>query len=309
MAPYFGGHHITRKILVAFMEFFAGISIEKYNADGTGRKFVSVPVQYAAGDKWLLTLNTQHKHVMEASDHGPHSDRIELEWTLPRISVNMTGMTYDSQRHINKLNRIANAADAAGSKTRVYAPVPYNLDVDVTIISRNIDTNFQILEQIIPWFSPSKSIDVKIYEELGAESVPIVLQSVNTDYPEEMDETEVRLYTCTLSFNVKANYYLPKKQQKIVKQVQDNIRAIGPNPGEFGVNPTTGLPFQSLEEAYAYQASQFDPAFGKFDQFVQNAQNPNPFGDAEDRANKDLNPVSWLRFHVEDGEVTQEGSG
>lgn len=285
------------------MEFFNGMTIEKYTTDSggllTGRKFIRVPVQYASGDKWTLIYNSNHKHLMAGEEKD--TDRLEMEWVLPRISVNMTGMTYDSQRHLNKTNRIAAAADAAGNRIRTFSPVPYNLDVEVTVISRTLDSMFQVVEQIVPFFTPSKSIDVKLFDELEAESIPIVLQSISTDYPEEMDETEIRLYTTTMTFLVKANYYLPKKPQKIVKDVTDNLR-MGPDAGDFGVNPATGQPYKSYEEAYAAQNDPFgtfDTAFGKFDQFVQNALNPNPVGEYDDRANTDMNPAGWLRIHVE----------
>lgn len=254
-------NNTTRKLLVAFMDFFTGMTVEKYTYDGsdsiyTNRKFIEVPVQYAPGDKWIQMVNSGFKRTMDPKDQN----RLELEWVLPRISVNLTGITYDSIRHQNKMNRVRGDRDGQAVYNK-FMPVPYNLDIDVTLISRTLDVQFQIIEQIIPHFAASKSFDVKTNPLFDAESVPFILQSVSPNFQEEYTEDEIRLYDTTLTFMVKANYYKP-------------------SPADVGHRITTVITDFHI-----------DPTAATFEKYVQAAKLTDPVGEYSDRADVSLNPV------------------
>jgi hypothetical protein len=178
---------------------------------------------------------------------------VEIEWALPRIGVIMTGMSYAPERHVGKANRIVEyntnfMNDASSAMKNIFTPVPYNLELDVSLIARNMNDLFQMIEQIIPFFTPSISLDIKTFEDKPAESVPIHLASIAPDIEEDINEIDERVFRCVLSFVMKVNYYLPKRLDKIIERVNTN----------FGVVPTdTPLGIGS------------DPSFTKFDQYVQ----------------------------------------
>lgn len=262
---FFADAHITRKCITAFMDFFADVSIAKYQMDLTGnpvlQRLVRVPIQFATTEKWLQVL----KSGSSRKGFDPNTlneNPVEIEWSLPRLSVQLTGMTYDTQRHIPKTKKISDYSDAyfTTSNKNVYAPVPYNLELDLTAIARNANELFQIIEQVIPFFTPSLSMDIKLFNDKVPESIPIILANMMVDLPEEVSESDERIFTATFSFIMKANYYLPKR--------------IDPNILEIKIN-------------YFDDSTMF-----KFETYIQNAVNPTPVGTYEDRPDLELNPVT-----------------
>lgn len=221
----------TRKYIVAFMDFFQNITVERMTTEvgSAGQnqvhyKYMRVPVMWATTEKWIQVLNST------TARKGFEPDRlanipVELEWALPRLAVSMVGLTYDPARHVGKsmvINDFTN--NPASSEKNIWAPVPYNLDLEVTAVAKNVNDLFQIMEQIIPFFSPSLSLNVKLIEGKPSESVSLVLNSVSPELEEEITETDERVFKMTFSFYLKANYYLPQRlDRKIVKEIDINI--------------------------------------------------------------------------------------
>ena len=60
-----------------------------------------------------------------------------------------------------------------------FLPVPYNLDIELNIISKNQDDGLQILEQILPNFHPSLNVSIEVIDETHEErDIAIVLNGV-----------------------------------------------------------------------------------------------------------------------------------
>lgn len=265
---FFADSHVTRKAITAFMDFFSDVSIAKYKYDGTGipqfHKLIRVPIQFATTEKWLQVLKSGYSRKGFDPDLLSQNP-VEIEWALPRMSVQLTGITYDTQRKVPKALKISDydASYSTAERKNVFAPVPYNLEIDLTAITKNVNELFQIIEQIIPFFTPSLSLDIKVFDDKVSESVPIVLSSTSVDLPEETSEMDERIFTATFSFVMKTNYYLPKRIDKLVTNVTDNL---------------------------------FDDAgLQKFESYAQTAVLPAAVGDYPDRTNTVLNPVTVER--------------
>lgn len=250
---YFGHQFITRKCLVSLMDFLSDIYIEKYGWDDTEqafipRKYVKVPIMYCARDKFLQIYESQSARKMMPPEDSDAP--VEMQWILPRISVNLQGIVYDTERHINKTHQIRTGPERSDT---VFAPVPYNLEVEVSTITKTLDDSFQIMEQIIPYFSPGKSLDLKLYGDM-IESVPITLNTLSFDFPQEVSEDDERLYIVSYYFTIRANYYLQKKISKIIKNVNVNIDHDLSRGIHFHIDKT-----QTLFEQYVLNASKPNP--------------------------------------------------
>ena len=243
--------NITRSAIVSLMEFFARFKIEKYGSVVTNggisyvtRKIINIPCQWASRDKWLEVY--QSSSARKAMDPNiREKNPVEMQWILPRISFNLGGVGYDSTRRLQKTQRIDNN----------YTPASYNLDLDVAIISKSMDEQLQLMEQILPFFAPDLSLDIKLLDGMPPESVPFTLTSVNPAIPIDLSETDERIFTFTYSFVVKLNYYKQKKPMlgngAII--VLTGADAPGPDIGEPGFfyvqgkviyePPTTGSPY------------------------------------------------------------------
>ncbi len=232
----FGQHAITRRIMVSFMDFFSKIYIEKYSSTISGyvtRKVIRVPIQFASRDKWLeIYKSSSSRKAMDPSIK--EKNPIEMQWILPRIGVQMISMNYDSQRKLIKTQQVSEY-NSEFSSSGTYTPAPYNIDVDVYVISKTLDDNLQIMEQIVPFFSPGMSLNVKVYDDEISDSVSVVLSSITQDIPVDMSETEDKFITFIYTFSIKANYYAPKKIYGYTPDMYTNL-SLGSIPASGDIN-------------------------------------------------------------------------
>jgi hypothetical protein len=102
--------------------------------------------------------------------------------------------------------------------------VPYDLEFELNLYTRNIDDGTQIIEQILPYFNPDYTVTVNVIPEIGfLKDIPIILNTVTTSVEHEGNFDAVRFVTWRLTFSMKANYYGPISTPKIIREVNTNI--------------------------------------------------------------------------------------
>ena len=129
--------------------------------------------------------------------------------TLPRIGFEISGMTYDSTRKLNKIMKVKKVADGTDAEQvkSGFMPVPYNINFELYILSKNSDDALQIVEQILPYFQPEYTVTLREVPELDIiRDVPIVLNDISYEDDYEGDFASRRSIIYTLSFTAK--YYL-----------------------------------------------------------------------------------------------------
>ena len=195
-------HEIFRKTIVAFGTMFNNIELQR--SDGV----MKVPLAYGPKQKFLARLD---------ATPDPTNKRVQI--TLPRISFEINGITYDSSRKVSPTQKIKFAKDTDENKS-VFMPVPYNLSFELAIISKNQEDGLQILEQILPIFQPHYNLAVKLLSEVDeTKDVPVVLNSVDYDDTYEGDFVTRRAIIYTLQFTVKTYLYGPVTESKTIKKV------------------------------------------------------------------------------------------
>lgn len=228
----FFNQQATRNVIVSFMDFFSRFYIEKYKTltvSGDSyfaqRKVIPVPIQYATREKWVeIVRSSSGRKAMDPAIR--ELNPVEMQWILPRISCNLLGVTYDSNRKLiktQKIDNIPNTVTSSQSKDAVYSPAPFNLEIEISTISRTLDENLQLFEQIIPYFSPALSMTLKLYPDKEPESVPFVLNSISMDNPVDIPENDERFFVNIYNFTVKLNYYMPSKNANIIRNIQANL--------------------------------------------------------------------------------------
>jgi hypothetical protein len=139
------------------------------------------------------------------------------------LSYEMTDMSYDSGRKLNTNYRNKHTKD--GETLSVYNPVPFDFDFSLHLYVRNFEDSAQIIEKILPYFTPDYTINVNLVEELGIiKEVPIVYKSISHDIEYEGDyNSKIRTVIWTLNFTVKAYIYGAIRQPKIIRAAITNI--------------------------------------------------------------------------------------
>ena len=86
-------HKQIRNAVIAFGTIFNNINIKRLDSSGNPLQTVRVPLSYAPKEKFIARLDQQ------ADLQGTDS---KVALTLPRMSFDITGYTYDPTRKLNK---------------------------------------------------------------------------------------------------------------------------------------------------------------------------------------------------------------
>lgn len=134
-----------KQAVAVFGSLFNNIVVKR--KDGT---IIPVPIAYGPRDKWLEAAK-----VMDQEEEM-------FEKVLPRISYEVVAMNYDQMRKLTNKQTVVGIHDGTkNSIQRISAPVPYNLDFTMYIQTKNLNDGWQIIEQIIPFFTPAYTVRVR----------------------------------------------------------------------------------------------------------------------------------------------------
>lgn len=245
----------TRKLTAAFGTLFNDIKIQRYDNDQNLVHTIKVPISYGPRQKFLARLE---------EDPSLNAPAI----TLPRMSFVITDMTYDPTRKLG--STLKNTKPVSGSPDVLntqFTPVPYDVNFELAIMVKNVEDGFKIVEQIVPFFSPAFTVSMKMVESSDVTvDVPIVLNSVTPEDTYEADFLTRRAIIWTLQFTMKAYFYGPVTQRKVIKFVKVNMHTSleSTTPAEqIQIRPgltANGQPTQVLSETIPYaDISEDDP--------------------------------------------------
>ncbi len=207
-------HGIIRKSIVAFGRLFSDIYIDRKEGDsvsGTTVQRVQVPLAYAPKEKWLIRI-----------EQDPELKN-NTYTTLPRMSFEITGYTYDSVRKVNRMQKIT-CGSGLESLNYVYTPVPYNIDIALYVLTKTQEDGLQIIEQILPTFTPEYTLAVKTVQDMNIVlDVPVILNSVSVQDDYDGDFQTRRFVTHTLNFTMKTSLFGPISGQGVINQVNANV--------------------------------------------------------------------------------------
>ena len=217
-------HAAIRRTIAAFGTIFNNIKIVRKDSAGEIKQITRVPLAYGPKQKFLARLDGQ------ADLNDP-----KIAIKLPRMSFEITSLTYDSATKLPKMNKITRMNTLSGytTKNTLYTYAPYTMGIQLSIMAKNQDDALQVIEQIIPYFQPDYTITINEVPEMGIKSdVPIVLSYIGLSEDYEGDFLSRRAIIYTLDFELRVRFYGPVKEQKIitltdVDMLEGNLDAFG----------------------------------------------------------------------------------
>ncbi len=97
-------------------------------------------------------------------------------------------------------------------------------EFELAIYVRNTEDGTQILEQILPYFTPDFTVTVDLIPSLGRKyDMPVILNSVTPQTEYEGDMSTTRLIIWNLSFTVKGYIFPPVSTVGLIEQANTNI--------------------------------------------------------------------------------------
>jgi len=140
---------------------------------------------------------------------------------LPRMGFEITGMTYSPERAKQSSQRnVTNSTTDPQKLLSQYVGVPYDIEMSLSIMVKNANDGAQIVQQILPYFTPDWTVSANMIPEMGFKTdIPIVLVSTAVEDAYEGDFQTRRALIWTLDFQIKAYLYGPVKSAEVIKRV------------------------------------------------------------------------------------------
>ena len=200
IANYFY-NETTRRYVALFGTLFNQLKIERKDKAGALVQTMIVPLSYAPFQKVLARLNTDPDLL--------NSRQTAIR--LPRMSFEITSLSYDPVRKIGSTQKMRKHAKAETDSSRnfLYSSVPYNIEFSLYIMTKYSEDATKIMEQILPFFTPDWTVSAKMIPDLDPIDIPIILNSVSTEdiYEGDFETRQSILYT--LTFTLKGYYFGP----------------------------------------------------------------------------------------------------
>jgi hypothetical protein len=203
----------VQTLLEQFVSAFNDIIIKRYNNNNTLTASTSgrqVRFVYAPKQRVYESLNT------------PAPGGI----TVPVVAVNITNISRDNTRVFNKLegfNIVASGLqyEDGGISQPVLQPVPVNITVNMTIVTKFQSDMDQIITNFVPYCDPYIIISWKLPTK---STTPYELRSeilwngsINMSYPTELNGGDAQRLVSETSFTIKG--WLFKNSDTVVKKI------------------------------------------------------------------------------------------
>ena len=125
-----------------FGNLFNDIHVQRLTSAGVVSQTLKVPVAYGPKMKFLTRI---------AQDPNLNQN---VAVNLPRIGFEMTAINYAPERKLSSTQRNVTITSDGDVMQNQYVPVPYDVNITASIFVKNADDGTQILEQILPFFTP-----------------------------------------------------------------------------------------------------------------------------------------------------------
>jgi len=203
-------HFEIKDLLIQFVAAFDDVVIGRYNRSREVQDRIGVKYIYSPKQRVLHDLINKPQHI-----------------TLPAIAVNISGISRDNDRVFNKLagswyQRSENLPDALLKTDFVPQPVPVDIGITMSVITKYQTDMDQILTNFIPYTDPYIIISWTHPDQML--SVPQEIRSavewsgnINIEYPYELQSNQPYRVTADTNFTIKG--WMFKKEEQGIPNV------------------------------------------------------------------------------------------
>ena len=202
-------HQSIKKNTVAILDLFNDIEVVRFNDLGEQIKSFKVPIVFGGRDKLFQVL-----------DHSNQNLNTRNLNVYPRMALSFDGLTRAQNRDTNKLQKI-NKTNGTETIQFQFNPVAYDFNFTLNIATRTFTDMTVIIEQIAPYFRPTKTLYIK---EIDIQDVPSQLTLSISDFaitiPDIIADEEIRIIECQLPLTLRGNLYLPIMDADVLSKIK-----------------------------------------------------------------------------------------
>lgn len=217
-------HKSTRRAAIAFGVLFDNIFIVRENQAEQEQNRLKVPLGYHDKKAW-------HQILRQFSDRN--EETTSIQGYFPKMGYEISDIAPIRETQVAS-NQYVYETSSDGTTKRYLYSSKYRLTFQLTIVTKNQTDMYKILEQILPYFSPSISVSLKPSRHLDVvNDMVFTLDDISKDDELEgqMENLNLQLVTRYLTFTTDIPYYGPiETANGIIKTA--NVRFIDGNSGK-----------------------------------------------------------------------------
>jgi len=223
-------------MLTQFVAAFDNVVINRYNVNKKVEDKISVRYLYSPKQRVLYDIINPAQNI-----------------TLPVIAVTISSVARDNTRVFNKLDGFYYSNGSNSSSAIVRSPVPVNITVNMSVITRFQKDMDQILSNFVPYNNPYVIISWKMPVEFG---LPVEQElrsevlwdgTINLEYPVDLNGTQKPRVTADTTFTIKG--WLFKENNNLAV---NNIYYVNDN---FYLDDPITTYEEMSQQTYTYPAS------------------------------------------------------
>lgn len=204
-----------KDIITQFIAAFDDTVIKRYDNNRVPRE--DIEVRYVFGPKQRVMYDIVNK---------------AQNITLPAIAINITGISRDSTRVFNKLDSsYLDGRDTPYGPTsiKIPSPVPINIEVSMSILSKYMSDVDQILSNFIPYTNPYIVLSWTLPEEFNLKNTTEIRTevlwggSISYNAPTDLTFSDKFRVVADTTFTIKSWLFKPAETQKTIYKVTANF--------------------------------------------------------------------------------------
>tara|TARA_R110001606_G_scaffold359119_2_gene510921 strand:+ start:1348 stop:2478 length:1131 start_codon:yes stop_codon:yes gene_type:complete len=187
-------HFEVKDMVTQFIAAFDDIVIGRYNKNRAELDKINVRYVYAPKERVMYDIINENKTI-----------------TLPAVAVSIKSISRDVSRVFNKLDGFYYSGTSGEEKTsrHIKPPVPVNINLSVSVLTRYQTDMDQILSNFIPFSNPYVVISWKVPKDFNL-SVEQEIRSevlwdgnIGLNYPTELNGSQKARITADTNFTIK----------------------------------------------------------------------------------------------------------
>ena len=231
-------NEIFRSVIIGFGSMFNGIEIQHKNEADNSISTLKVPLAYGPTQKFLARIE-QQANLNKST-----------QMSLPRMSFEFTDLQYDPTRKSTQTQQFVVKNSSGSEIKKGYVPVPYNMTIQLSIMTKLNDDMLQIVEQILPYFQPAYNLPINFLGDFKEKrDIPIQLDGITMEDDYEGNYETRRALVYTLTFTAKTFLFGPLSDVSgdIIKKVTVGYVSGSAGPGLR--NPERDLTYRVVPRA------------------------------------------------------------
>lgn len=195
-----------KDLLTQFVTAFDDIVIKRFNVNRKAEDRISVRYLYSPKQRVLYDIVNTAQNI-----------------TLPAVAVTISSIERDNNRVFNKLEGFYYSDGSNKKSAHLLSPVPVNINVSVSIITRFQTDMDQILSNFVPYSNPYVVISWKVPSEFQLPTIQEIRSevlwdgSIALEYPVDLNGQQKPRVVADTTFTIKG--WLFKEQTTAVNNI------------------------------------------------------------------------------------------